>query len=124
MAEVGLLAFADTARKVGQPVLRAYRTRFSKHQFTQFQLLAIFCLIRYDDWTFCERDVRLNERRDLCRALGLNSVPDFTMLFRQRHTGQAREGAVGATAGVGLRRPLTRPITRSTCRSTKPCCPG
>ena len=46
MAEVGLLAFAHTALEVSQAVLPSYRTRFSKHQFTQPQLLAIFCLMR------------------------------------------------------------------------------
>ena len=38
MAEVGLLAFARTAGEVGRGVLPPYRTRFSKHQFTQPQL--------------------------------------------------------------------------------------
>jgi hypothetical protein len=35
MAEVGFLAFARTAWAVGRAVLPPYRTRFSKHQFTQ-----------------------------------------------------------------------------------------
>jgi hypothetical protein len=47
MAEVGFLAFARTAWEVGRAVLPPYRTRFSKHQFTQPQLLAILCLMRY-----------------------------------------------------------------------------
>ena len=58
MAEVGLLAFARTALEVGRAVLPPYRTRFSKHQFTQPQLLAILCLMRYEDWTFREAEVR------------------------------------------------------------------
>ena len=40
MAEVGLLTFARTAWEVGRAVLPPYRTPFSKHHFTQPQLLA------------------------------------------------------------------------------------
>ena len=52
MAEVGLLPFARIALQVSRAVLPRYRSRFSKHQFTQPQLLAILCLMRYEDWTF------------------------------------------------------------------------
>ena len=52
MAEVGLLPFARIALQVCRAVLPRYRSRFSKHQFTQPQLLAILCLMRYEDWTF------------------------------------------------------------------------
>ena len=52
MAEVGLLPFARIALQVAKAVLPRYRSRFSKHQFTQPQLLAILCLMRYEDWTF------------------------------------------------------------------------
>ena len=44
MAEVGLLPFARIALQVSKAVLPRYRSRFSKHQFTQPQLLAILCL--------------------------------------------------------------------------------
>src|SRR5258708_6135847 len=50
MAEVGLLPFARVALEVATQVLPPYRTRFSKHQFTQPQLLAVLCLMRYEDW--------------------------------------------------------------------------
>src|SRR5690348_18115721 len=78
MAEVGLLPFARIALQVAKAVLPRYRSRFSKHQFTQPQLLAILCLMRYEDWTFREAEVRLGEYRELRQALGLTSVPDFT----------------------------------------------
>src|SRR2546426_12276575 len=81
MAEVGLLAFARTAWEVGRAVLPPYRTRFSKHQFTQPQLLAILCLLRYEDWTFREAEVRLREHRDLREVLQLQAVPDYTTLY-------------------------------------------
>ena len=99
MAEVGLLAFARTAWEVGRAVLPPYRTRFSKHQFTQPQLLAVLCLMRYEDWTFREAEVRLKEHRELCQTLGLKSVPDYTTLYRflKRLDGQAIDRAVGET---------------------------
>src|SRR3989304_7986874 len=82
MAEVGLLPFARTALEVAPPVLPPYRSRFSKHQFTQPQLLAVLCLMRYEDWTFRETEVRLREHRELRRVLQLQSVPDYTTLYR------------------------------------------
>ena len=50
MAEVGLLPFARVALQVARRVLPPYRSRFSKHPFTQPQLLAVLCLMRYEDW--------------------------------------------------------------------------
>ncbi|TAM83494.1 MAG: transposase [Acidobacteria bacterium] len=99
MAEVGLLAFARIALEVGRAVLPPYRTRFSKHQFIQPQLLAILCLMRYEDWTFREAEVRLSEHGELRQVLGLKSVPDFTTLYRflRRLESQTIERAVGET---------------------------
>jgi hypothetical protein len=51
MAEVGLLPFATIALQVAKAVLPRYRSRFSKHLP---QLLAILCLMHYEDWTFRE----------------------------------------------------------------------
>ena len=73
MAEVGLLPFARVALQVAERVLPPYRSRFSKHQFTQPQLLAILCLMRYEDWTFRETEVRLGEHRDLREVLQLQA---------------------------------------------------
>jgi hypothetical protein len=99
MAEVGLLPFARIALQVSRTVLPRYRSRFSKHQFTQPQLLAILCLMRYEDWTFREAEVRLGEHRELRQALGLASVPDFTTLYRflKRLDDQSIDRAVGET---------------------------
>jgi hypothetical protein len=82
MAEVGLLTIARATWEAGRVVSRPYRISFSKHQFTQPQLLAILCLMRYEDWTFREAEVRLREHREPRQALGLRSVPDFTTLHR------------------------------------------
>src|SRR5258708_40327216 len=45
MADVGLLPFARVALEVATQVVPPYRTRFSKHQFTQPQLLAVSVLV-------------------------------------------------------------------------------
>jgi len=82
MAEVGLLPFAHVALQVATQVLPPYRSRFSKHQFTQPPLLAVLCLMRYEDWTFREAEVRLREHQELRAALQLQAVPDYTTLYR------------------------------------------
>ena len=70
MAEVGLLPFARIALQVSRAVLPRYRSRFSKHQFTQPQLLAILCLMRYEDWTFREAEVRLGRASRIAPGVG------------------------------------------------------
>jgi len=82
MAEVGLVRFALVAREVAETVLPSYRSKYSKHLFTQPALLAILCLMRYEDWTYREAEVRLAEHCELRRALALRSVPDYTTLYR------------------------------------------
>ncbi len=62
-------------------MLPPYRTRFSKHEFTQPPLLAILCRMRDEDGTFREAEVRLSKRSEWRRTLGLPSVPDFTTLI-------------------------------------------
>ena len=100
-------------------MLPPYRTRFSKHQFTQPQLLAVLCLMRYEDWTFREAEVRLSEHRELRGTLELSRVPDFTTLYRflRRLDGPSIDRAVdetvwdAAVAG-GLVWASTRPAWR------------
>jgi Transposase domain (DUF772) len=82
MAEVGLLRFARVALEVAEAVLPDYRTKFSKRTFTQPQLLAVVCLMRYEDWTLRKAEVRLAEHRELLSALGLCKAPDHTTLYR------------------------------------------
>jgi hypothetical protein len=82
MPEVGLLPFARVALDVAMAILPPYRSRFSKHQFTQPQLLAVLCLMRYEDWTFRETAVRLREHGELRESLKLARVPDYTTLYR------------------------------------------
>ena len=46
MAGVRLVLFARMDLQVSRAALPRYRSRFSKHQFNQPQLLAILCLMR------------------------------------------------------------------------------
>ncbi len=102
MAEIGLVPFARLALKIATAVLPRYRTRFSKHQFTQPQLLAILCLMRYEDWTFREAEVRLNEHAELRRALGLHQVPDHSTMCR--FLSRLPEVAIGRALAEAARR--------------------
>ena len=100
MAEVGLMLFAKTALAVMEEVLPAYGSKFSKHTFTQPQLMTILCLMRFEGWTFRETEVRLAEHSDLRRALGLERAPDHTTLYRfmRRVTDQTLDEVLVATA--------------------------
>jgi transposase-like protein DUF772 len=82
MAEVGLVRFARVALGVAEAFLPDYRTKFSKHVFTQPQLLAVLCLMRYEDWTLRKAEVRLAEHSELQSALGLRKAPEHTTLYR------------------------------------------
>ena len=82
MAEIGLVDFAKCALEIATRVMPLYRSKYSKHTFTQPQLLAILCLMRYEDWTFRETEVRLQEHVELRMALGLKQTPDYTTFYR------------------------------------------
>jgi hypothetical protein len=82
MAEIGLVHFAKYALAIATKVLPLYRSKYSKHTFSQPQLLAILCLMRYEDWTFRETEVRLQEHVELRKALGLKQTPDYTTFYR------------------------------------------
>lgn len=58
MAEIAVVRFAHVAREVAEAALPRYLSLFSKHIFTQPTLLAILCLMRYEDWTYREAEVR------------------------------------------------------------------
>jgi hypothetical protein len=66
--------------QVVKEVLPAYRAKFSKHLFTQPQLFAVLCLMRVEEWTFREAEVRLREHAQLRAALelkGCRITPHF-----------------------------------------------
>lgn len=80
MSEVGLVRFAGVAMEIASASLPAYSSKFSKRTFTQPQLLAVLLLMRYEDWTFREAEVRLGDHAELRTALGLNLIPDHSTL--------------------------------------------
>lgn len=50
ITETGFVRLARVALEIAEAVLPDYyRTKFSQHVFTQPQLLAVLCLIRYED---------------------------------------------------------------------------
>jgi hypothetical protein len=103
MPRVGLVRFAAVAYDVARAVVPAYRTPKSKHTFTQPQLLAVLCLMRFDRWTFRDAEVRLAEHAELRRALGLGRrVPDHTTLWR--FFARLDDGALHAALAEVVRR--------------------
>lgn len=82
MAEIGPVQFARVVREVAETAAPQYRCPFSKHTFTQPSLLAILCLMRYEDWTYREAEVRMREHAEFRQALGLERAPDYTTLYR------------------------------------------
>jgi hypothetical protein len=82
MAEVGWVAFASCTLDIDKQVMPMYRSKFSKHTFTQPQVLAILCWMRYEDWTFRETKVRLSEHSEWRRALSLEPTPEHTTFYR------------------------------------------
>ena len=67
MSEFGPVPFARVALEVSQEVVPVYSHRFSPQRFTQPRLLAILCLMRYEDWTFRAAEFRLAEHAELSR---------------------------------------------------------
>ena len=59
MAEVGLVDFTIVALDVVRSVLPDFHSKFSKHVFSQPQLLAVVCLMRYEEWPLRKAEVRL-----------------------------------------------------------------
>lgn len=70
------------ARQVAETALPRYRSPCSKHTFTQPTLLAIRCLMRYENWTHRDAEVRRREHAELRTALAIERVPDSTTLYR------------------------------------------
>jgi hypothetical protein len=82
MTEIGLVKFARPALEISQAVQPGHRTKFSKRQFSQPQLLAVLRLMRYEDWTFREAEMRLSEHSELRFALRLQTLSNYTTRYR------------------------------------------
>ena len=78
------VALARKALQVARQAVPAYASKYSKHDFTQHQLLAMLVLeqfFRTDDRGMA---ALLTDLPDLCRELGLAKVPHHTTLFHAR----------------------------------------
>ena len=106
MAEVGLVGlvrFAHVAHEVAEAVLPSYRSKYSKHLFTQPALLAILCLMRYEDWTFREAEVRLVGRPGLPAMAPLS---DTGSIMAHRHSQTTRpETELVSLLFIGMQHP-------------------
>src|SRR5262245_35552025 len=68
---MGLVPFARIAREGAEAPQPPDRSPFSKHTVTQPSVLAIRCLMRYEDWTYREAARRLKEQVERRAARGL-----------------------------------------------------
>jgi hypothetical protein len=100
MTQVGLVRLARVAREVAESALPLYSHPRSKRLYTQPQLVAILCLMRYEGWTYREALVRLAEHRELGEALHLARAPHFTTLqkFLKRLGEEELEGLLAEAA--------------------------
>ena len=88
-AQTNWLRFTEVARQVTEQVVPAYRTKGSKHVYTQPQLLTLLCLMRHRRWSYREIENWLATQSELLADLGLRHVPDHTTLYRfQRRVGE------------------------------------
>jgi hypothetical protein len=78
MAEIGVVRFAQVARAVTEAALARFRSPCSKQACTQPTLVALRCLMRYEEWTYRDAAVRLREHAEVRTALAIERVPDST----------------------------------------------
>src|SRR5260370_734839 len=114
MREMGLLSFAHGALGEATAALPPSRSRVGAPHVTQPQLLAILCLMRYEDWTFRETEVRLREHSELRAVLRLSSVPDYTTVYRFLR--RLPDDAIEKVLGESVRR-LCRSLRRGRRRA-------
>jgi hypothetical protein len=84
MAEIGWVAVARVALRMGQAGLPAYRRQVSTPRCQPPPRLAVLCLRRDEEWPFRAAEGRRAEPQERRVALGLPRVPDSTTLDRLR----------------------------------------
>lgn len=72
--------FAREALAVGRGALPPYRSRFSRHDFTQPQLFALLALRHFLRTDYRGVVAVVAEWREVRRALGLRKVPHYSTL--------------------------------------------
>ena len=97
------ILLAREAMRVGQLALPAYRSRFSKHDFTQPQLFALLVLRQFLRPDYRGRTTLLSEWRELRAALRLTKVPHYSTLCyaEQRLFAGAEKRGPSASSSTG-----------------------
>jgi len=100
-AENDVAWMARIAREVASVFLPAYSGPFSKHRFTQPQLLSLLCLTRVKNWTFREAEEVVQSQPEVRQALGIRYAPHFTTL--QKFGARLPEGMLAQTMAEFIR---------------------
>jgi transposase-like protein DUF772 len=74
------LALARAALAAAAEALPAYSSKYSKHDFTQHQLVALLVLREFLRTDYRGLEALLHDWSDLRQALGLTKVPDHSTL--------------------------------------------
>jgi hypothetical protein len=85
MAELVLVQLARVAFDVAQTAVPRYRTRFSKHKFTQPRLLAILCLIAVRRLDLSRSRNPPAQAHRIAAAFATGFCPDYTAFVRRMH---------------------------------------
>lgn len=75
-----LLKFTRTCLSLARQVVPGYRSKFSKHTFTQPQHVVLNCLKIKLNLTYRETTELLEEMLQVKETLGINHVPHFTTI--------------------------------------------
>ena len=81
-SETSIYKLAKESRRLAQGVVPAYSCKFSKKTFTQDQHIAVLCIKVKARQKLRETEEMLVNMPDICKALGLTQVPDFTTLCK------------------------------------------
>lgn len=96
------VALAKKALQVASQAVPAYSSKYSKHDFTQHQLLAILALRQFFDTDDRGVVALLRDWSDLRDTLGLTKVPHHTTLVHARRR-LAKKGSLTACSARASR---------------------
>jgi hypothetical protein len=74
------------AHALARSAIRAYRSKFSRRDFTQPQIFACLVVREQMDLSYRDTEVLLQDGRSWCRAIGMKKIPDHNTLCRGFHT--------------------------------------
>src|SRR5215207_1560162 len=74
------------AHSVGKHAMRAYSSKFSRHDFTRPQLFACLVVKEHQRKSYREAEVLLKDSLHWCQAIGMKKAPDHNTLCRGFHS--------------------------------------